>query len=100
MKLNSKFWIQVEKDYLKSNKNFLCDGSGMFKHAWNHTPTWKIIKQLELLFITQVLNYPEYYFHSESKVMFTNLLVESKEVRQQFLRWVITTKMKITVVLD
>ena len=100
MKLNAKFWIQVEKDYIKSNKNYLCDGSALFKYMWDHTPTWRIIKQLEMIFITEMLNLPEYYFHPEGKVMFTNVLVESKEIRQQFLRWVITTRMKVTVVLD
>jgi hypothetical protein len=100
MKLDTKFWIQVEKDYLKSNRNYLCDSSNLFKYTWEHTPTWKVIKQLELVFITEVLDLPDYYFDPEGKTLFRNTLVESREVRQAFLRWVIHTKMKVVITLE
>jgi hypothetical protein len=100
MKLDTKFWIQVEKDYLKSNRNYLCDGSNLFKYMWDHTPTWKVIKQLELVFITEILDLPDYYFDPESKTLFRNVLIESREVRQHFLRWVIQTKVKIVITLE
>jgi hypothetical protein len=64
-----------------------------------HTDLWKVIRQLEFIFITEELGMPPYYFDPESKTMFSNVPMPTKEVRMAFLRWAIHTKMKVVVTL-
>lgn len=94
------FWKQVQSDFLKNNRAlYLCDASNTFDEAWQ-TPDKTVIVDLAKIFMQE--NKKQWY--SNKHILFTpeDFYIpfpgEYREIRIEFLNWIIERLEKETLI--